>query len=408
MSWIEKVQNNLIIKTGDGKTYTPGWINARRAVEYNLSEFDFPRKKGTLAVRSEARGMRYTLELHFQGEDHLDVSEAFRISAEDKRVWVMTHPFYGQIFCQPTGLEFDNSGYNITRINGTVVETITDDYPKTSVDPVDRINSMKAAINTTFATSFANNVSPTVADVNEMKANNLDLYNLGSKRVKFTIDAEEYFNAFNNANAAITNATAKPLEAITELQAVVNKPALFADSVQQRISTLIDQVNTLRATVTSKITTASKRLFENNISMLISSMAVASANPQQDDYGKRDDVFVVVEQMLSVYNTFLEDLDGMQTENGGEPDSYIPDADSMTLLNELMNFTIANLFNIALDSKQERRVILEEDSNAVLQTHRFYGLDIDDVNLNKFIAQNNLGLDQYLYIRKGTLLKYYV
>ena len=51
---------------------------------------------------------------------------------------------------------------------------------------------------------------------------------------------------------------------------------------------------------------------------------------------------------------------------------------------------------------------LEEDSNAILLTYRFYGEDNEDIFLNEFVNANNLGLTEYLIIPKGRLITYYV
>jgi len=73
-----------------------------------------------------------------------------------------------------------------------------------------------------------------------------------------------------------------------------------------------------------------------------------------------------------------------------------------------MNFTLSNLFAIALNAKQERSIVLEEDNNLVNLTHRFYGLDAADENIDEFILNNNIGISEHLLIKKGRILRYYV
>jgi hypothetical protein len=409
MSWIDQIKNDLIITTGDGREFRPGWINASRSMEFNVSQFEFPGKKGTLVDRREPKGIVYNMEIHFQGADHLDESEEFLESAKDKRFWKLSHPFYGSINVQPLALNFDNTTLNISKITGSLVETITDDNPKIVVNPVDKIISDKAVLDGVLALSFATNVRiPNTSDIIKLQENNTNLYNLGKKRVKLTIDAQEYFNAFNNANAAIIDATAEPLAAITTMQAVLNKPGQFTDSVQNRLVAIADQINILRLSVETSLDPTSKRIFENNTAILISSILLASVTPIDGDYKNRLDVLRLTQSVVDIYNQFLIDIDSLQTDNGGDTDSYLPDSDGMRGLNDLVNYTVANLFNIALDSKQERTVILEEDSNAIELTHRFYGLDINDENLDAFIENNNLGINQMLGIRKGTKIIYYV
>lgn len=408
MSWILKVKNDFIIKTGDSREYKVLWRNASRVQEYNVAEFEFPEIDGTLVRRSRPKGMRYNIEFYFQGENHLDDAEAFRISADDDRPWTLSHPFYGTLIVHPLSLNYDNTVLNVTKVTGTIVETITDDRPKTTVDPVDKISADKTALDDTFANSFATNVQPDTTDVSQMSANNASVYSIGKKKVKLDIDAEEYFNLFNDANSKIIEATSDPLAAMRTMQSVLNKPALFGDSVTNRLTVLQDQFEALRISIEGITEPSKKRIYESNNAAIVSAMLLAASTPQDGDYGNGSQVLAVVDQLIDIYNTFIDDVDSLQTENGGDLDSYIPDADSMIGLADLFDFTISNLFNIALNSKQERTFILESDSNAILLAHRVYGLQADDSTVDDFINQNEFGLIDILQIRKGTVIKYYV
>lgn len=408
MSWIEKVKNNLIIRTGDGQEFNVLWRNASRTQEYNVAQFEFPNISGTLVKRSQPKGMQYNIEIYFQGENNLDESEAFRIACNDKRHWVLIHPFFGRLNVQPTALNFDNTALNITKVTGTVIETIVEDNPKTSADPKDKIAAEKETFDETAAVSFANNVDPSVQDINQMTQNNTVAYAVGKKKVKLTVDSERYFNAFNTANAKILEATIEPLAAIRQMQVMLNMPAIFEDSVSNRLAILLDQFNLLRDTLIGITERHLKLIYEVNQGSIISSMLLAAATPQDGDYENRAVVDATIEDILGAYNTYIEDLDSLQTDNGGEPESYIPDAGSMTQLNQLMNFTISNLFNIALDSKQERSIILEDDSNPVLLAHRFYGLRPDDSTIDAIIQQNQIGINEILQVKKGRTIKYYI
>lgn len=408
MSWIEKVKNNLIIRTGEGSEFNVIWKGAIRTQEYNVAQFEFPTIKGTLVKRSEPKGMQYNIEFYFQGENNLDDADDFKTAAEDKRHWVLIHPFYGRLTVQPTTLTFDSTALNITRITGTVIETIVEDNPKTSADPKDKIARDKEIFDETAAVSFASNVDPSIQDVNQMTQNTAVSYAVGKKKVKLTVDSERYFNAFNTANAKILEATAEPLAAMRQMQVMLNMPALFADSVRNRLATLLDQFNLLRDTLEGITERHLKLIYETNQGSIISSMLLAVATPGEGDYENRSEVFAIVEQILGAYNTYIEDLDSLQTDNGGEPESYIPDPAGATQLNQLINFTLANLFNIALDSKQERSVILEDDTNVILLAHRFYGVQPDDSTMDAIIQQNEMGINEMLHIKKGRTVKYYI
>lgn len=408
MSWSSKVQNEFVIVTGDGKEYKPLWIPSTKTIDYNIAEFNFPELSGTLVQRGTPRGKRYDMVIYFQGDDHLETCEAFEASAEDSRYWTITHPLYGRIIVAPVGLQIDHSQYNITKITGTLIETITDDSPKTSIAPKDKIVSDMENVNDTFANAFANDVEVSTQDINNLSANNSDIYNKARQRIKLTANAEVYFNLFNTANAAIVNATSEPLAAIRALQAVISYPSLLIDSVTNRLSMLVDQFNALRTSLVNISSRSAKRTYENNAGTLITAMTNAAATPQEGDYANRSEVASVIETIVNIQEQYLADLDALQSVNGGSVDSFIPDAESQIALNSLLNYTLANLFNIALESKQERTLILGQDSNAIILAHRFYGLKEDDSTLETFIKSNNIGLNEVLQIPKGRKIIYYV
>lgn len=408
MSWIEKIKNNLLIRTGNGREYNVLWRNAARSQEYNVAEFEFPEIAGTLVRRSKPKGMRYNVEFYFKGENNLDDAEDFRISADDERPWILVHPFYGSLTVQPVSLNYDNTTLNVTRVTGSLVETITDDKPKTSDDPRDKIAAEKIVFDDTAAASFANNVEPEITDINQMNSNNSVVYALGKKKVKLTVDAEAYFNLFNSANAKILNASIDSLAAIREMQSVLNAPAFFVDSVRNRVDIFVNQFNLLRNTIVGIIDPNKKRIYETNQGSVVSSMLLTASTPQDGDYGNRNDVYATIETILDSYNTYIQDLDVIQTDNGGDPESFIPDAGSLIALNGLLNYTLSNLFNIALDSKQERTLILEYDQNPITLAHRFYGMQQDDSSITAFMAQNEMGINETLQVRKGRILKYYI
>ena len=74
MSWIEDIQNKVFeIVTGDGKTYTPKWLNAVKDAEYNTTVYDFVGVEGSFVDRKAAKGLKFTLEFYFDGEFAVDL-----------------------------------------------------------------------------------------------------------------------------------------------------------------------------------------------------------------------------------------------------------------------------------------------------------------------------------------------
>lgn len=413
MSWLDRIQHDLIIKTGEGTEFKPNWINATREREYNVAEFEFIDVEGTLVNRQKARGMKYNLEIYFQGANCIEDASDFGIAADDPRPWKISHPYYGNLTVQPISLHFDNSKHNVSKINGMVIETITEEFPKGSFDPVDKINFDKSQIDLVAINSYVTfNPSPVNADVNQLTDNVTKIYKAGVPSILDSVDASNYFNLFNNALSSILVIANDVSNAMTLVKDMINAPIQFVNSVKNRVSGLINQFNALRDLIndlqgiSSGFMKETKKSYETNGGTIVSSIAVASVTKM--DYNNRKDVIFIIEQILDTYNQYLTDLDSFQTDNGGEPDSYMPDANSLIGLGELINFTVASLFVIGLNSKQERAIYCETDTNLIMLAHRLYGLLPDDSTIETLRANNEIGLNELIQIKKGRKILYYV
>lgn len=408
MSWIERIKSNIEITTGDGKIYRPLYVITPKTIEYNVAEFEFPNIEGTLVSRSLPKGARHSLEIIFQGENHLDEVLNFEISAKDKRPWKISHPIYDDILVQPLSLKFDPTGLNTSMVTGEVVETITDQAPRTTLNPKDQISMSYNSVNETNIDSFTNTVTPTPTDIVDMINTTRNVYNLASLVVKSGDQANEYFDIFNKANSAILNSAANVSLAATLISQLYTYPSLFTDSVKNRLSLLSNQLSKVSNDIASLTTKNQKSTFEFYGASIVSAMINTAITPLNTDYQNANDVLDVINTIIEANNTFLSNLDVLQSINGGNINSYIPNYSTLSGLNSMLNYTISQLFTIALGAKQERILYLENDSNVILLAHRFYGLTDDDSTIDQFISQNNIGLNELLQIRKGRKLIYYV
>lgn len=406
MSWLDQIQTDFTITTGDNKTYSLLWINATKLVEYNIAEFDFPQLGGTLISRGTPRGARYNVELFFQGEDHLDKAKAFEASAANPKAWIIAHPLYGRIICQPLSLLRDNIAMNVTKILCPIVETITQENPITTIDAKENLPIQKEVLDDNLANSLNKPLSSgdIATATNGINANYSAIKGLSI----ISEESEAYYNLFKKANSDMLNVTSAPLQAMRSVQSFINYPSLFTASVQSRVGLLTEQFATLRLSLPKITKVASKQQYQIFAGSTISAQAIAAATPLPGNYTNRTSVFFIINILISNYNQYLIDLDGMQSANGGNTTSFIPDATSQIALNDLINLTISNLFDIALNSKQERTLLLSKDTNIVELTHRLYSLDPNDDNINELMTNNNWSVDQLLQIKKGTKVTYYI
>jgi len=408
MSWLEKVEKGISITTGDGRKYTPEYFLTPKSTDFNIAEFNFPNVEGTLVKRGTVKGAKHNFTFVFQGENHLDFSFNFEKSAKDNRPWEIEHPFYGILRVHPTSLTYDSTGINITRITGEFIETILDTFPQVSLNPTEFID----IIATETIEQSIEETSYQLKPDNKLKKllNKLStlIYNINSVITKIEEEAQEYINYYNAAITQIDTIQSNTNAAIRNISDVVYFPSRFEASIKSKLEGFKESFAQLEQIFKEPESTNNKVTYEFLGTTVVSSAASTIAVSQESDFNTSKDVVNVVEIIVEMYNSFVVKLDEQQNSVIGDENAYVPNYDSLNKMNELVNFAVANLLKIATNSKQERSFYLENDSNALLLTHRLYGLDDNDENLVKFMNQNNIILNEIIQIKKGRKIVYFV
>lgn len=401
MSWQTDIENIIFtIITGDGKEWRPKWKNATKDVEYNASIYEFVNVDGSLALRAKPKGRRFDLEFYFDGENAVTIGNNFEISARNNKYWTVKHPFYGDIKCQPLSLKQDNTALNVSKFTVPVIETITTAYPEATKIIEDEIIVKVAEINELQQVAYEQSAE---IDRTELVKNVSALDTIFSSIIKTSEELKEFKDAVADAVIEITNVVSTGTSILRAIHTLINYPATIEQTIEARFNSFVEALDNIIDTFGDN-----KEQFEAISGSIVAAMQLVTVSNITDDFNIRKDVIDHQDSLLTEYNKYLSFLDTLQTERADSDDSYTPDYNSQNGLNELVNLTISNLFEVAFSAKQEREFTLEKDSNPILLTHRFYGLDKLDENLSKFIKTNNVGLNELLNIKKGRKIVYYV
>lgn len=408
MSWINEITAELTITTGDGVEYKPQYLVARKIVEYNVAEFNYPNVPGSKVDRNMPKGTRHRFVFFFQGENHLAEMKAFEKSANDRRPWTISHPFYGRLTVHPLSIEYDPTKINTTKVTGDFIETITQITPTSTVDAKQRIINKVVQLSETTVADISRRLVVSQPDINQMSANVSDLSTLAEDIEKTQDETNGYKDQLAKANGAILNAFANIGNAVAQMNAFINYPFQFTASVGSRINLLRNQFLKLAETVTNLTSGNSKEIYLANSTGLTGALCRTSVSPTEGDYPNADEVLGVLGIVLDTYSELIDNLDSLQTGTGGEQDGFVPNFNTLLDLDNLVNLTASELMQVALNAIQKRTLILEQDSNAIILAHRFYGPSSDDSNLERFMDQNNIGISEMLAIKKGREIVYYV
>jgi hypothetical protein len=401
MNWEQRIETNFSIQTGDGKLWFPLQKGGEKEREYNTSTFDFIKVYGTLVDRKKPQGARYNLVFYFEGADNIDQADQFESSCEDPRQWTVTHPFYGTIVGQPLSIRRDDSFLNITEITVPFFESISPDYPFSNFSKKDNTRDMHRA--TVYALSLS--AADVVYAPNDIQSQNASLQIMASE-LSTLADSTTYAdfqNALNSGLQAIDNLLAEPLNAIQTVQNFLDLPATYIRAIEGRVARYEGILLRLKESVE---TVADKKYYEAMAGTVLSLISVVLLSPITGDYVLTSDVEYYYNRLGTLYNDYLQTLDNLTVSVYDVNNTYTPDANAQQELATLMYYTIANLYEFTFGTRRLRIVVVTKDTNVILLTHKYLGLDALDENIDTFIATNNIKFNELFAIKKGREIRY--
>jgi len=405
MSWQDKLQNiQFSIKTGDGKEWFPLFKTGEKSKEFNTSIYDFIDVPKSLVERKQPKSSKYPLTFWFDGENHVETAEEFENSANDKRYWIITHPYYGTIKGQPISITRNDVNLNITEISIDFWESIVFDFPKSNLSVQDNTLTKKDGVLDNCAVSYSGRKVQATEDIQKNKDATL-LIAKSFEKIQGDDTFSEYQNALSKALKANDKLLSDSFDAILKTQVLIDSPSDYERTVKEKISaykSVFTSLNTILNTVADKL------FYESIGASTMACYCNAAVNYEFGvDYVTALEVESVASDLIQIYDSYLQLLDSASTSNYVVEVGYQPNPIVQTQLNDLILYTLSNLYNVAFESQQERIVYVEKDTNIVLLTHRYLGLASDE-NIETFRKINDIKLKELFKIKKDRKIKYYV
>jgi len=407
MSWKDKINLELTIQTGDGKTYKPLWKDSVKTRAFNTKAFNFIDVEGTYVDRKKAQGGRFPLAFWFQGDDNIDQADEFEASALDSRPWLVSHPFYGNIWGQPVSIERNDSSYNSTQVSVDFWESISDNLPVNEVLIKATVKNKTEILGLIISEDYATKIEPVSSDSRTLEDSILQI----SGSVKNLLDDSnfsEYQLAANKALKTANNIVAAPLEAMLDIQQLTLLPSLYSNKIILRIESLSAAYASMNGLITSLNNRSDKLFFEANGATIIAAMCQASVEPLEGDYTTSIEIRNLSDLINETLEDYLANLDLMQVQIGESLDVFIPDDLTQINLQDLVALATGNLFRLAFDAKQERRVVVAKGTNLILLTHLYMGLDASDKNIEEFRQVNQIKNEELFFVKKDRIITYFV
>lgn len=410
MSWKERLDNSKFsITTGDGKVFKPLLNKGNtKSREFNSTAFEFIDVDGTYIDKRKPKSSKYDLIVYFQGSDCFDQADSFEKSAEDPRYWTVEHPVYGTLRGQPTNISRDDSSINVTVLSIEFWESIINGFIEKKTTIKDEIFDKKTELDDECANSFALKATIVPSKQNEAKQfTGL----VDSKYSKYLNDKN--YNTVKSATALAINASDDMIEdPKTFIKSLCNLVVKIVDFEQPTMKLIqaLNQIYDISWNLfdTDKGNDFDKYFFESVGSAIISTMSAVSLFPKKDDYVSRSDVQNISSIIDSTYTDYFNRLNVFESQKNNKNINYTPSFKIQSKLNSIVKKTMYDLFSLSFDFKQERTVELLSDSNLILLTHKYMGLDSEDENIDTFRKINNIKNSKLFSVKKGSKIKYFV
>jgi hypothetical protein len=393
MSWIDKVNNiELEIITGDGQSFKPLWKDAKKNINFNTEGFDFVDLDGTYVERKRKSGNQYPFLIYFQGEDHLEQCEAFERSSADPRPWTLIHPFYGKLTVQPLGLDIDHSVLNVSKITGTIWETITLDEVDIDTSPLETIKSINIVLTNDISKIWAD-MDVVVQDVEPSLKLNVKI---GTNFKKLPLIPEEFAqlqDVMRTASGAAQNLVSDITSYVDATINLILFPLIIKENILFSINTLVESFESIYELIFNE----NPKSYESMSSLILGTIcenAVLSASAKDINL-KRSDIYDIATILNDLYDDFITNMDTLEA-------NHI----IAMHLDNLINTTLASLVEIAFTAKQERSTILVQDTNIIILADKYYGQGDD--KLQEFIDNNQISLDELIEVKAGKRIYWYV
>lgn len=389
MSWKDNIENiEFTIVTGDNEIFKPLYASSSQDLEFNISEFNFIELEGTLVTRKKVKSQKIPLNITFQGDDHIDISEKFLQSSKDPRYWTVTHPIIGEVYGHPASISKVNDDLNTVVFSIDFWETIRPgEVLSSKVYPLELIESKNIELIEFGSLNLIPDQKP------EFKS----LVSKIESRYDTLINAtniDQFKGLLSGAMSGIDDLLKEPQKAIRNISQLIQFPAYIEGILKNRVKLIQAILNDI------------KEIFpDNNLNYSIFGGAVVSGiaqiilKPSENDFITRNDVQVQFNNLADVYDNFLNDIDN---------NNFQQDFQEAITLNEIIINTLYYLYDVSFDAKQERYDIVESDTNLILLTHKYMGLDKEDKNLNTFREINGIKNKNLFIVKKGRKITYLV
>ena len=194
-----------------------------------------------------------------------------------------------------------------------------------------------------------------------------------------------------------------PINALQQAQNFLDLPATYQQALKGRVAAYENIYWKLKNSIE---TLGDKKYYESMAGTVLSVINAVLVTPITGDYIVISDVAYYTNKLSTLYQDYVQTLDDLSIGVNDVNNAYSPNAEAQAQINNLINYTLATLYTYTFGTKKEWIVVITKDTNIILLTHKYLGLDDNDENIDTMISTNNLLFNEKFSIKKGRQIKY--
>ena len=420
MSWLDRLGESIIMVSPEGREFEARWKGSDRSKAKKLGAFSPPRKTGTVFQDLDIAASSYPMTIHFDGINHDVIANLFYVTCDEKGVWKVTHPVHGLLDLQLVSITQKDqpiTNGNLTEFDLEWVEPLKDDSlvssAKLAEDIQAQLNQLNLAANDQLESVAKQDSSFTIQSLkNTIESVTTAITEFTRPLSELNTDISRIVNEIQRGiNAILLNPLIPITSVASQIQQLTQLPSLATQSIQTRLDSYNNLINTVNGITPSEISSAGRN--ESAVKEL-TQVAVLATLPQIVSTGPvetRAQALEFAEFLQQSFETITDALDADQElfMNETIDVQYFSQSGSYTDTAKMIALGIEYLLRASFDLKVEKRFKLKKDRSPIEITISEYGtLGENDQNFDLFIASNNLKGDDILLLPAGREVVVYV
>jgi prophage DNA circulation protein len=405
MTWTDRLQPEIVLTSPSGREFIALWRGNHRSLEKRVGLFEYPKMVGTGTQDMGSNGVKYPLDIYFEGPDHDIDAAGFLGACKEIGHWTINHPVYGLVILQLLGVTEESNPVesgNVTHVTTEWIEPMDGGMVATVPQIAGEIQDQANVVEGQAMDQFADGDMPSAASLLDVVATIKGTISAVVAGVRGAISSvmSTINGVISSVKGAINGVVGSVMGAVNDVRSIAGQFQALIALPGQMINDIAGQFNFYGQMIDSMIGKP-PAIQELICTSCLVGMARAVMNA---DLTSREEAIAYIGQVQDAFTKVTRMLDAGQSATAGWSltRQYFSQSHSYNDMALLMAQTANLLLRRSYDLSVARRFTLSRN-RAPVEISITEGVDLD-----LFIASNHLKGDEILLLPAGRQVVVYL